>query len=402
MNNSYKHIALGSVFLVLVLLSVYMVIAAATEGWFFLNISPTNQTFTSDTTPQFEFNISGNATTYNASLYISGIFNGSINALNATTVRINTSSTLTDGEYTWYINATNGTGANWTNTYTITIDNTLPTINYQGLTPENNSYRAIPSIFINVTATDTNFNKITFYLYNSTPTQINSTEVLSNRNPTINFTALSDGVYTYNATAVDNATNKNVSIVKTITLDTTAPSSATVTAPSSDTEFGADATITCARADATAGINNTVLVITKPNANTITIRDINVTSSATRSYTLSSGSTKDLNELGTYKADCTVKDRAGNSLAATQKTFVVSSSGSGDSGGGSGTSVITHTLGTVNQEGITKLIRNGDRARFTLGGTQHTATITNVGTDSVTIKLESDPITLTLDVGETK
>ncbi|MBU2496854.1 MAG: hypothetical protein KJ767_02245, partial [Nanoarchaeota archaeon] len=95
----------------------------------------------------------------------------------------------------------------------------------------------------------------------------------------------------------------------------------------------------------------------------------------------------------------TVKDRANNSLPASQKTFVISSA---DSGGGGGTTITTHTLGTVNQEGITKLIRNGDRARFTLGGTSHTATVTNVGTNSATIKIESDPITLSLDVGETK
>ena len=418
MNNSYKHIALGSVFLVLVLLSVYMVF-----GDVFLTILPVNfagtingSNLSGSVTITVNFTISDPLYNFtNATLIFYGteywFYNFSMlsSSMDNLTFVVNTIN-IADGVKGISANVTriNNTGSvYWNSTfkslrYNVTIDNTAPTINYQGLTPENNSYRAIPSIYINVTAIDTLYNVTTFYLYNSTPTQINSTEVSptgSSVTVAINFTALSDGVYTYNVTAVDYVLNSNVSMTKTITLDTTAPSSATITVPSINTESGADVTITCGRADATAGINNTVLVITKPNDATITRRDFNVTTSGTGTYVLGSGSDKDLNQLGTYKVDCTVKDRANNSLPASQKTFVISSA---DSGGGGGTTITTHTLGTVTTSGITKLIKQNDKARFTLAGTSHTATVTNVGTTSASIKIESDPITLSLDVGETK
>jgi hypothetical protein len=133
--------------------------------------------------------------------------------------------TLDDGAYAWNVwcnDREENSAFNATN-YTVNVDLTNPTISFAGGTEDNNTYFKRDWIYVNVTAEDTNEANITFYLYNSSLDNINTTNLTAgNRN--INFTNLNpDMTYYYNATITDYANNKNSTETRIITLDNSGP-----------------------------------------------------------------------------------------------------------------------------------------------------------------------------------
>lgn len=104
-----------------------------------------------------------------------------------------------------------------------TVDTIKPTISFAGGTESNNTYFSRDWIYVNVTANDTNEANITFYLYNSSLINVNTT-TLGAGNRSINFTNLnSNEYYFYNVTITDKANNQNSTKTRKITLDTTPP-----------------------------------------------------------------------------------------------------------------------------------------------------------------------------------
>ncbi len=129
---------------------------------------------------------------------------------------------LTDGNKTIsiYVNDTvNILGLN--NSFVVQMDSTNPLIDYGAGTSANNINLSQSNIYVNVSVTETNEDTITFLLWNSTG-QVNSTSFTSSVR-TINWTNLSNGVYTYNVTINDSAVNSNTTSTRTITLDTINP-----------------------------------------------------------------------------------------------------------------------------------------------------------------------------------
>ena len=100
-------------------------------------------------------------------------------------------------------------------TILFTIDTTPPSISFLN-TSENNSYYNKNNIFINVSASDTNFKNITYFLYNSTvlESSTNYESLIIEKT----FTSLSTGNYSYNATICDLADNCNSTATYNITL----------------------------------------------------------------------------------------------------------------------------------------------------------------------------------------
>ena len=403
MSKLLKHVALSSLFLVLVLFSVYFVLAShgATIS------APSNLAYINDT-----YNFTGNVTfgALNFSFYYINGTSGEVlicTDTNDTALQTFFSCTadttgIRDGNYTIYATSTNATGTEKENSTQIIVRvaNTAPSITINQ--PADNIYKsgATQNVTFNFSVTSSQGD-----LYSSCNVTVQGSVVNGNPIEVINgstgqITAnLSEAANSWTITCYTNSSKSTTTTARTYYVDNTPPSSATITVPSSDTEFGTNVEIKCENADATAGVNDTVITITRPRGNTVVKRDWNSTTSVT--LTLGSGSEKDLDELGTYKVDCTVKDKAGNSKTASQKTFVISAATSGGGGTGAG-GIITHSLGVLTAEGKTQLIRQNDKATFTIAGTLHTATVTNVGTDSATITIESEPITLTIKKGETK
>ncbi len=128
---------------------------------------------------------------------------------------------------TYSLNATANDSAgntNQTETRTITLDTTAPTINYVSPTENSGVFRNQNFVLVNVTASDSGvgLDSILIRLYNSSNDLINSS--LTNSSPNfINFTGLADGLYFYNATANDTLGQETDLTTRNITLDTTNP-----------------------------------------------------------------------------------------------------------------------------------------------------------------------------------
>jgi len=112
-----------------------------------------------------------------------------------------------------------------------------PEIEFVSPTEPNGANVSQNWIFVNVSVTELYPSNITYYLYNSTVDNINTTTLLmadSNSNTTFNFTNIEDGTYYYNVTIIDDAGNSNSTETRQITLDTTPPN-ITIIYPSNQT-----------------------------------------------------------------------------------------------------------------------------------------------------------------------
>ncbi len=131
---------------------------------------------------------------------------------------------LAETNYTYNITMQDkATNSNTTYTRAFVIDRTYPLVEFGNLTFANNTFRTQNTLYVNVSVTELHASNITFVLYNATAS-INSTEFpmsKENGNNTINWTGLADGNYTFNVTVQDLASNKNITISRVMTLDTT-------------------------------------------------------------------------------------------------------------------------------------------------------------------------------------
>ena len=173
----------------------------------------------------------------------------------------------------------------------------------------------------------------------------------------------------------------------------------TITAPS-DTTIDVQHAITykCSGSDGTgSGVYSCDLKFTKPDGATVTY--------ATCSNKEISGEAT--GQAGTYTVDCTTTDSAGNTKSATSKTFLVLNTGvsaptsSGGGGGTSGTAVQVD-IDLTTAESATVSGYKGNTKSFTFGGASHTITVTDVSETSATITIESSPVVVSLNIGETK
>ena len=128
------------------------------------------------------------------------------------------------------------------------------------------------------------------------------------------------------------------------------------------------------------------------------------TSDDTNDKTLSGS---DINQAGTYSLTCMVTDNVGNMATSDSSSFTVSYqtvTGSSGSGGGSSTaSTVSFDVDFSAATSGTVKAQQGRVKSFSFdGSTQHTVTFDKVTATSVTITVASDPVTINLNVGETK
>ena len=128
-----------------------------------------------------------------------------------------------EGSNTWRVYANDSIGQESSDTVTFTKDTINPNIQFVAPTETSGSFINTNVIDINVTASDTNLDTITIRLYNSTNDLVETNT--STTSPFfINYTNLADGLYFFNATVNDSATNENSTETKNVTIDTTNPS----------------------------------------------------------------------------------------------------------------------------------------------------------------------------------
>ncbi|NQV08358.1 hypothetical protein HQ529_00735, partial [Candidatus Woesearchaeota archaeon] len=219
---------------------------------------------------------------------------------------------LTDGIY--YINATvNDTVGNLNNTETRTImlDTTGPYINFTNITTAGNNSQSYIQANINSTDALVGLDTITFYLYNSSGSVLNTSSTSS---PFfINTTGLTDGTYYINATANDTLGQSNSTETRTILLDTTTSTINSTYLGPTLVSYG-DLVYFNATATDNIELNKCQAIILLPNSSSATVEDI---CSATLNYTVPQ-------LTGTYNVNFTAIDNANNTNISEGSFFRVS------------------------------------------------------------------------------
>ena len=272
-----------SLILFLILLMVSLVFAVVNQPT--LN-SPSNQTFTNDNTPDFNFTITGNWTSYSCELFLNDTGYGTnTTTTNNTATIITANDTVSDSFYNWYINCTNST-TNQSEIREITIDTINPLFS---ITTSNNTI-SNTLVTIEGTASDTNEDSIysnnTAWAWNGNYTNWNFT----------NSSNILDGNYHILITANDSAGNTNSSMFN-FTYDTTNPL-VTISYPSANAFLNGNE----------FWVNGTA---TETNEDTIIINDTNW---GTNQGSYSAWSFKNISSVldGNYHILITANDSAGN------------------------------------------------------------------------------------------
>ncbi len=139
--------------------------------------------------------------------------NSSLNGANYT------NSSMSQGNHNFTITC-NDTSNNYgvSVRFFLLIDTIYPTIDYGAVTQDNNTWLQKNFTFVNTTWTEANIANITFYLTGKTPITFTTTTY------SYNWTSLSNGIYNYNVTICDLASQCNTTETRLIGLDTTRPS----------------------------------------------------------------------------------------------------------------------------------------------------------------------------------
>lgn len=194
-----------------------------------------------------------------------------------------------------------------------------------------------------------------------------------------------------------------------ITIDDTAPTATTTLSPTAITN-GNSVTITCSATDIDPTITSYNIYYRVQGGT------YSSTGGTTYTYTPPS--------VGTYEFYCDAKDTTGHTGESTVQTLTVSqsttTSTSGTSSGTSTTPTVTETteiasgetenLGTLTQTIANNIVVGVDSvATFSMTTTSNTAslsshslTVSEITDTSVTVIIESDPIEITLEVGDTE
>ncbi|MEK7067192.1 MAG: hypothetical protein AAB950_00100, partial [Patescibacteria group bacterium] len=239
-----------------------------------LATSPLVMSYTSQTESDGN-NLSRNNIATNVSISNSSAMSRvELKLFNSTRAEINSSNTtlpgsvfanftgLADGRY--YFNVTgNDTSDNrlFLATRTVLIDTTNPQISLGVGTQTNRTNMSVNWIYANVSVSETNEANITFRLYNDTA-EIN-TSVYSTAIRTINWTGLSDGNYSYNASVRDASGNSNVTETRIITIDTNVPTF--VNASRQNVLAGTVANLSVSVRDVGVGLNGAFARVRYPN-----------------------------------------------------------------------------------------------------------------------------------------
>ena len=219
----------------------------------------------------------------------------------------NTTLNVSQGSHTLRIYANDTAGnVNGSTRVTFFVDSLIPLIDFGSLTPANGSAFSSNSLFVNVSVTESNFANITFELYNNSngATLVNRTTYTS-AVYSVNWTALNESVYYFNASISDTIGNINRTLTRTVTFDRTAPvlnwSSASDAKPAGRVNFTLNAS------DTLSGLQGAFIEIQMPNGTRIN-----------RTMTLAGNSFNatlaEFRALGDYDINFSANDSAGNIL----------------------------------------------------------------------------------------
>ncbi len=405
----------GSILTVLILLSILYVLAANVVS----DHSPENYKNISATT--YNFSVTIQNTPYNVSncsWWYNAVGNDSAWTINFSVVNWTNTNVFSnasavngfaEGSYYWNITCTtyangsfltSGEGDKGGVSHTIlniTFDRTAPAVDLQTPKDYTNSTSSAVSFIYNVTDSRLDIANCSLYLLKSGAWEKNTTDetIARDINQSINLT-LADGWYLWYVACKDNANNIDNSSTRNLTVDASAPAINEITLPSYKNIFATESiTIKCASTDPTAGIKSAKIKLTKPSG-----RYTEKTTYINDEWTAVFKDTE-TNEAGLYRVDCTIEDNFGTKGLAPQRTFSVFFADSGEEGVEEEAPVAKVDISTT--EKYTGLIggKQGESKTFTVDGTTpHTIEFIEITLTSATLKISSEPVEITLDVGK--
>jgi len=211
----------------------------------------------------------------------------------------------------------NNVNSTETTTFLLISDVTPPVIAFVAPSEANNAFINRGNIIINVSATDLNLANITSRLFNSAGTLINNLVTITSPN-FVNVTGLADGVYTFNATAIDLASNTASTATRTVTIDRVSPTLLTFSPTNGST-------VTTSPAVLSAALNEAGTCIYSLNGGAT---NVTMTANATATGFTDSPVLAD----GNYVMNLFCADLAGNTASMQVISFTVNVP-SGGSGG---------------------------------------------------------------------
>ncbi len=302
------------------------------------------------------------------------------------------------------INDSSGTGLNYSiiNIYSA-INAILKSVDVDLISPANNFYINLAnqnqSFSCNVTSLNSNLTNITFYLWNSTRLVYNLTQnitgTINQTNFSYNFSA--EGNYSWNCIAYNNDNFSNSNSNYTIIYDTTKPQISLIS-PDNSSTWASSSTVSFSYNVSDISISNCSLIIN----NAVDQTDNSITVNTTKTFTKSSSN-------GNYNWSINCTDSAGNINSSELRILTVSYTASpvqqtsGGGGGGTPTSK-TYTITTEQaSSGYTQNLSKNDKIKFTFFDEkeeQHTLTVNNITSNSVSLIIQSSIINLKLGIGQ--
>ncbi|MEA3248324.1 MAG: S8 family serine peptidase [Nanoarchaeota archaeon] len=308
-----------------------------------------------------------------------------------------------ENTYSWNCLATDmeGKSAYASSNFSLTIGG----ISVNLLSPSNQTYtNSNNTNFSCQVLSDVNneLENVTFYLWNYSGDLIyNLTENISGFDNTtvFNYTFINEGSYNWNCLGVNNNSNKSLGENNfSVVYDVKSPNLTLISLPSSATSNSISKTFSFNVSE--DNLANCSLII----GGTISLTNSSINTSITQSFSQTF-------TPGTYIWKINCSDFAGNVNSSDENSFtitaplvVVSSSGGG---GGSATTSTPSKVYEANvseiSAGYTKNLKSNEKINFSIfdfEGGRHLLTINEISTDYVNLLIESDPINLTLGVGQ--
>jgi hypothetical protein len=310
---------------------------------------------------------------------------------------------LSDGSYVWSCSFRDEGNNLATRNYSLSIEFVNESLSFVAPT-ESVSATSRSYILINVSANETSLENITLRLYNSTYSQINSTN--STTSPLFaNFSNLTEQAYYFNATACYSNGNCTSSATRSMILDTTIPT-ISLTSPADDTsQTSSTASFTFNVSDANEISNCTLRFgsssyLNQSYINRSTTNTISVSSISNGNYTWNVNCT----DIANNKVSSSARDFTKTSSTSTSSSSTTSSGSSTASENPAYNSYAITYAEAI--KGTSKELVVNDRAYVSLSynGRKETHLISpyKIGGNYVNIVVRSNPIYVNLTVGESK
>jgi len=338
----------------------------------------------------------------NLTLYIwnsTSLYNTSTKSVNGINTREEFNLTdMTYGNYEWNCLAydTKGNYSFASLNYTFTIKNISVSLN----SPPNNIQTNQAEQTFNCsseTETSKELTNITLFVWNSSSLIFNSTQNISGTTNVTNFTynLTVETDYLWNCETNNNASESFFAQNNyTITYDITPPSISNVSSSPTTTSSATISWTTNENTNSSVNYGITSSLGTLLNSSNFT---------TTHSFSLSGLSSSTPHDYNVSNCDLAgnCNTSGGHNFTTSAEQVIVSSSGGG---GGGGSALKTYTpTNEQSSTGYTKELKKNEKIKFTFfdeKAEKHTLTVNSVGKDFVELTIQSDPIKLTLGIGQ--